>query len=187
MIKKYWIEELPGMPALPRHAGGKIGPEPKDTSFVFIQEGYLVEFFDFPFDRDRTVALFFGPGEPVIRCHPAFSTTVGLTPVKTQTIAHHDILATLRKFPDTRNMYRAVREKYFEKTAGRIRMSRMVEDKDRFLYLKKTQDWVFKVAPDPFVANYLGISMARLAELKVLRSEERRVGKECRSRWSPYH
>ena len=25
------------------------------------------------------------------------------------------------------------------------------------------------------------------AEMKVLRSEERRVGKECRSRWSPYH
>ena len=23
--------------------------------------------------------------------------------------------------------------------------------------------------------------------LEVLRSEERRVGKECRSRWSPYH
>ena len=23
--------------------------------------------------------------------------------------------------------------------------------------------------------------------LKILRSEERRVGKECRSRWSPYH
>ena len=22
---------------------------------------------------------------------------------------------------------------------------------------------------------------------KVIRSEERRVGKECRSRWSPYH
>src|SRR2546430_8380564 len=29
---------------------------------------------------------------------------------------------------------------------------------------------------------------ARVAELKrTLRSEERRVGKECRSRWSPYH
>ena len=25
------------------------------------------------------------------------------------------------------------------------------------------------------------------AEQKNLRSEERRVGKECRSRWSPYH
>ena len=24
-------------------------------------------------------------------------------------------------------------------------------------------------------------------ELKAIRSEERRVGKECRSRWSPYH
>ena len=26
-----------------------------------------------------------------------------------------------------------------------------------------------------------------LAENRNLRSEERRVGKECRSRWSPYH
>src|SRR3712207_9014749 len=26
-----------------------------------------------------------------------------------------------------------------------------------------------------------------LRELRELRSEERRVGKECRSRWSPYH
>ena len=25
------------------------------------------------------------------------------------------------------------------------------------------------------------------AEFRVARSEERRVGKECRSRWSPYH
>ena len=24
-------------------------------------------------------------------------------------------------------------------------------------------------------------------KLKTIRSEERRVGKECRSRWSPYH
>src|SRR2546430_12103970 len=29
--------------------------------------------------------------------------------------------------------------------------------------------------------------MARQAALARLRSEERRVGKECRSRWSPYH
>ena len=27
----------------------------------------------------------------------------------------------------------------------------------------------------------------RLARLSASRSEERRVGKECRSRWSPYH
>ena len=24
-------------------------------------------------------------------------------------------------------------------------------------------------------------------KIKIIRSEERRVGKECRSRWSPYH
>src|SRR2546425_5420227 len=29
--------------------------------------------------------------------------------------------------------------------------------------------------------------LARLARRARLRSEERRVGKECRSRWSPYH
>ena len=27
----------------------------------------------------------------------------------------------------------------------------------------------------------------RVAKQSVMRSEERRVGKECRSRWSPYH
>ena len=36
-----------------------------------------------------------------------------------------------------------------------------------------------------------GIDEKRLAEyaaqIKEIRSEERRVGKECRSRWSPYH
>src|SRR3989441_4517254 len=30
-------------------------------------------------------------------------------------------------------------------------------------------------------------AMRRLADLQLERSEERRVGKECRSRWSPYH
>ena len=31
------------------------------------------------------------------------------------------------------------------------------------------------------------VTMATVIELKSGRSEERRVGKECRSRWSPYH
>ena len=30
-------------------------------------------------------------------------------------------------------------------------------------------------------------SFHKYPELKLMRSEERRVGKECRSRWSPYH
>ena len=36
----------------------------------------------------------------------------------------------------------------------------------------------------PKTAIYGGVRRARVS---LLRSEERRVGKECRSRWSPYH
>src|SRR3712207_4839652 len=32
-----------------------------------------------------------------------------------------------------------------------------------------------------------GLSGSKTAAIKDLRSEERRVGKECRSRWPPYH
>src|ERR1043166_6137820 len=39
-----------------------------------------------------------------------------------------------------------------------------------------------------WVYQYAVVAKNRsLAELRSLRSEERRVGKECRSRWSPYH
>ena len=34
---------------------------------------------------------------------------------------------------------------------------------------------------------FLDIHMPDLDGLNLSRSEERRVGKECRSRWSPYH
>ena len=35
--------------------------------------------------------------------------------------------------------------------------------------------------------NSLGIMIIEYQGKKLTRSEERRVGKECRSRWSPYH
>ena len=40
------------------------------------------------------------------------------------------------------------------------------------------------------VATYLkehGLFVSAINPYELLRSEERRVGKECRSRWSPYH
>src|SRR3712207_3278197 len=45
----------------------------------------------------------------------------------------------------------------------------------------KVAQWLFAAmnSVEPHVAN--------LANLDLFRSEERRVGKECRSRWSPYH
>src|SRR3712207_9215659 len=40
---------------------------------------------------------------------------------------------------------------------------------------------------DERVANLLYRHFQFLFIVKTIRSEERRVGKECRSRWSPYH
>ena len=38
-------------------------------------------------------------------------------------------------------------------------------------------------------AQFEGVDLLKLNndQMRLLRSEERRVGKECRSRWSPYH
>ena len=33
----------------------------------------------------------------------------------------------------------------------------------------------------------IGLSPREICDSGITRSEERRVGKECRSRWSPYH
>src|SRR5687768_18334917 len=44
--------------------------------------------------------------------------------------------------------------------------------------------------PSSGQSNFRGKKLPRLNEVDLfvrMRSEERRVGKECRSRWSPYH
>ena len=38
-----------------------------------------------------------------------------------------------------------------------------------------------------FVYNKKSVDVRRTVNVDADRSEERRVGKECRSRWSPYH
>ena len=50
----------------------------------------------------------------------------------------------------------------------------------------RTRDWLRYEVPDRFIrrdarGRYRGQKQI------LTRSEERRVGKECRSRWSPYH
>ena len=37
------------------------------------------------------------------------------------------------------------------------------------------------------MATLFGAKVSVVDAIRILRSEERRVGKECRSRWSPYH
>ena len=65
---------------------------------------------------------------------------------------------------------------------------------------ESTTKWLMSYAPDKS-ATYVGIEhitgtvggrrgglvLMHDGEFRDVRSEERRVGKECRSRWSPYH
>src|SRR5256885_17270719 len=39
----------------------------------------------------------------------------------------------------------------------------------------------------PMLKTEFSLSFAQIGWISLVRSEERRVGKECRSRWSPYH
>ena len=44
-------------------------------------------------------------------------------------------------------------------------------------YIKKMSDSIYEALVEAY----------QMTENDLFRSEERRVGKECRSRWSPYH
>ena len=53
--------------------------------------------------------------------------------------------------------------------------------------LLKVQQMGIRVALASGRPTYGLMPLAKTLELGNYRSEERRVGKECRSRWSPYH
>ena len=67
----------------------------------------------------------------------------------------------------------------------------MAEEKKGFFKrlvsgLTKTRDNIV-AGFDSIFSGYSSIDDDFYEELEEIRSEERRVGKECRSRWSPYH
>ena len=55
------------------------------------------------------------------------------------------------------------------------------EIQDEIIRLKKEKDFCI------LAHAYQGHEILEVADYMGDRSEERRVGKECRSRWSPYH
>ena len=58
-----------------------------------------------------------------------------------------------------------------------------VWDKSHALILEELRKGILDVETDAIS----GIKDRKSTRLNSVRSEERRVGKECRSRWSPYH
>src|SRR5256885_6057241 len=50
-----------------------------------------------------------------------------------------------------------------------------------------TNKYSLAITTDPEQRAICGSSSGGICAFTVARSEERRVGKECRSRWSPYH
>ena len=53
--------------------------------------------------------------------------------------------------------------------------------------MKYAMDSETMMAVEEEMASYMEADPHGHSRIQSLRSEERRVGKECRSRWSPYH
>lgn len=156
------------MLALPRVEGRRNGdyPKPETVSASFLEEGHVIEFLEYPYDRNRAVALFFGPGEFLIRCHPVFSTLQCIDDGQMADFTYSAIIRTLRKFPETYAHYKDIQQRYEQKAAERIKLARLPNDEDRFRLLQKTQSWVLSLVMEDIVAGYLGVSRERLRELK---------------------
>ena len=163
-MRKYWVEELPGMAPLPRCSVGYCRPD--RVSCSFIEEGYFVEYLEYPFDRNRTVAMFFGPKEFLIQCHPVFSTMQALGRSCVASFSYGDIVRTLREFPESMVQYRHVRGLYEKKVAERLDMARMGSDVERFRFVMERQSWVLEKAPGELAAGYLGVTVRRLKEMR---------------------
>ena len=62
-----------------------------------------------------------------------------------------------------------------------------------YIYTMEYHSSIKKIEIMPFTAAWMDLEIIILSGVKsdrerqISRSEERRVGKECRSRWSPYH
>jgi|GEM_PF-3549102 len=163
-MRKYWIEELPGMPRLPYCPVGYCRPDRVTTSFI--EDGYFVEYFEYPFDRNRTVAMFFGPGEFLIQCHPVFSTVQALDRTCVAGFPYGGLIRTLRNFPEARVHYRHVKGLYEKKVADRLEMARLSSDVERYEFVRGRQPWVLKKVPDSLVAGYIGVTVGRLREMR---------------------
>ena len=66
-------------------------------------------------------------------------------------------------------------------------MARDKKASDEALTPQQNKLKALQAAMDNIEKNFGKGSIMKMGDDNIQRSEERRVGKECRSRWSPYH
>ena len=71
------------------------------------------------------------------------------------------------------------------KTGGKVKFMQTQTPKCKHLYVQANLVGALMWHSGSRRQTFLG--MNKTTQFYLLRSEERRVGKECRSRWSPYH
>jgi len=130
----------------------------------FIAEGHIMEVIDLDLPGRKIVALFFGPGEFIIKCHP-LSKFVALDDIEGHPLTHGQIIRLLREFPESHRHYQVVRRTYHEKVAARQASLISMSEKARFEDMVKTQPWILKLADKRDIAAYLHISPSLLYEL----------------------
>src|SRR5256885_15866315 len=84
-------------------------------------------------------------------------------------------MAAREAFLDTSILYALIDRKDAHHGAAREAVERLLQNQRHLL----TTDYI--------VTETVNLANARAGHHVGVRSEERRVGKECRSRWSPYH
>src|SRR2546422_7057135 len=96
-------------------------------------------------------------------------------PVNTETLQHVALFDKCKSFTKARELQAVGLYPYFRPISHSEDTVVVIEGKERIMMGSN---------------NYLGLTHhpeVLAAAKQALRSEERRVGKECRSRWSPYH
>ena len=145
-------------------------PLPKITTATptctFIEKGHVMEYILVGPEQKKVVALFYGPQEFAVHCHPQYSNLVSLDDVKNNPFTHGDIMHMLRKFPESRVYYRELRKLYQQKVDDGIRTLTSMTGPERFAYLKQHQPWVFDLADVEDIASYLAISVKMVEALQ---------------------
>jgi hypothetical protein len=125
-----------------------------------------VEYFIHPITQKRAVTLFFGPGELLMRCYPAFSRIEALDDVSLTPFTYRDIFRTLRAFPEAAAQYKHSKALYEEKVEHRLELVWARSDQESFDLMRRRQPWVLSKAPEALIAEYLRITVKRLQELR---------------------